>query len=156
MNLKIKRLLPDEMNDLLLFLADEQTELFLEINPKLKKNISMRHIVKEMFDDEYSSLDKEAMRLYGGYIDDKIVGAGYVDDNNHLHSLFVNEEYRNNGIGTNILAHIISDCIDRKVLTVNARLEAINLYKRFNFKIIKGIKYDAFVPMELERECYER
>ena len=82
-------------------------------------------------------------------IDDKVVG--YLDysliyDRMEIDNFSVLESYRNNGIGTKLLAYLISLSIDYHVVNITLEVRvsnevAINLYKKFGFREVALRKY---------------
>ena len=67
-------------------------------------------------------------------------------DRMELDNIMVFEEYRNNGIGTKMLAHLISLAIENHVdnITLEVRVSneiARNLYKKFGFHEVALRKY---------------
>jgi len=82
-------------------------------------------------------------------IDSKVVG--YLDysliyDRMEIDNFNVLEEYRNQGIGTKLMAHLISLAINYRVvnITLEVRMSnniAINLYKKFGFREVALRKY---------------
>ena len=88
-------------------------------------------------------------RRFDYYIDE--VSVGYLEysliyDRMEIDNLFVNEEYRNNGVGTKLMAYLISLAIDARVIniTLEVRLSneiARNLYKKFGFREVALRKY---------------
>lgn len=82
-------------------------------------------------------------------IDDKVIG--YLDysliyDRMEIDNFTVLEEYRNQGIGTKLLAHLISIAIEYRVINITLEVRmsndiAINLYKRFGFREVALRKF---------------
>lgn len=82
-------------------------------------------------------------------IDDKVVG--YLDysliyDRMEIDNFSVIEEYRNQGIGTKLLAHLISIAITYRVVNITLEVRvsndiAINLYKNFGFREVALRKF---------------
>lgn len=157
MNLKVELLKEDNMDEALEFLALETMKLQLELNPDLQKIYdSHTKLVEDMFLDEYFSLDKQFIKIYGAYLDQKLVGVGYIENDNTLDSLYVKDEYRNKKVGTTILNRIIKDLAENQIIRVEAILKSISLYKKLNFKLVNDSLSKGFVTMELERSSYGR
>ena len=82
-------------------------------------------------------------------IDDKSVGYleySIIYDRMEIDNIGVQEEYRHNGIGTKLMAHLISLAIELRVdnITLEVRQSnaiAINLYKKFGFHEVAIRKY---------------
>ena len=89
---------------------------------------------------------------YGWYLcldENKIVGGiGVIDNDFHerkdlfpnLCALYVEEEYRNNGIGGNLLKMAVKDLKSKGINKVYLITEHINYYKRYGFKFLTMIK----------------
>ena len=75
-------------------------------------------------------------------IDD--ISVGYLEysliyDRMEIDDLYVNDDYRNLGIGTKLMAHLVSLAINYRVVNITLEVRvsnniAINLYKRFGFR----------------------
>ena len=87
---------------------------------------------------------------YFEYIeDDKAIG--YVKylvmyDKMEIENIFVEEEYRSNGIGTKLMSYLISKAIEKQVvnITLEVRISnevARNLYKKFGFREVALRKF---------------
>jgi ribosomal protein S18 acetylase RimI-like enzyme len=65
-------------------------------------------------------------------------GYGYVDDDTSELSIAVFPEYRGQGIGTQLLTHLLASvCGQSSVsLSVSANNPAVRLYERFGFKVV--------------------
>lgn len=156
MDIKIKRVCEDEKWEVTSFLIDEQYDLLLELNP------SNRLLKSEYYKNINLEVDKKILIkkinsdsvVYAAYEDEDIIGAGFIDETGYLDSLYVKEEYRNKTIGSQLLSHLIEDCDRLKIIKVDARLAAINLYRNFSFHEVDGDKNEAFISMELERSNY--
>ena len=82
-------------------------------------------------------------------IDDKVIG--YLDysliyDRMEIDNFNVIEEYRNQGIGTKLMAHLISIAIEYRVVNITLEVRcsnevAINLYKKFGFREVALRKF---------------
>lgn len=151
MNIKIKKTDTTNM-EAVDFLAFENLKLFLKVsnNPNIKRLYESNH--KEVFIETFISKYKETLNggtIYTAHIEDKIIGVAYIKDNNYLESLFVSEEYRNIGIGSKLLKTLIEECSKLGAIRVDANLEAVSLYERFDFKRVDGQIKARVVPMEL-------
>lgn len=84
------------------------------------------------------------------YVEDN-KSLGYLEysliyDRMEIDQFMVLDEYRNNGIGTKLLAHLISLAISYRVvnITLEVRISnkiAINLYKKFGFREVALRKF---------------
>jgi len=82
-------------------------------------------------------------------MDEKVIG--YLDysliyDRMEIDNFWVLDEYRNKGIGTKLLGHLISIAISYRVINITLEVRvsnelAINLYKRFGFREVALRKY---------------
>lgn len=101
----------------------------------------------DLTDDEVNSINdyviNEVPRLLNDYynivIDNKVIGCLLLTDNDDgklLDEIYLEEEYRNKGIGTSIIKSVImsNDIIYLWVYKKNER--AISLYKRLGFIVI--------------------
>ena len=89
---------------------------------------------------------------YGWYLcldNNKIVGGiGVIDNDFHerkdlfpnLCALYVEEEYRNNGIGGNLLKMAVEDLKSKGINKVYLITEHINYYERYGFKFLTMVK----------------
>ena len=76
---------------------------------------------------------------------------GYLDfsliyDRIEIDNLLVNEDYRKQGIGTKLMAYLISLAINYMVINITLEVrvsneKAINLYKKFGFREVALRKY---------------
>ena len=89
--------------------------------------------------------------------EDKNVINGYlyaIDfiDNIDLMSIAVDKSYQGQKIGENLLKYLIDNyCYQNKTITLEVSTDnniAINLYKKFNFKIVNNSKFDSLDIME--------
>ena len=67
-------------------------------------------------------------------------------DRIEIDNFYVDEKYRNNGIGTKLLAHLVSLAISYRVINITlevrvSNLVAISLYKKFGFREVALRKY---------------
>ena len=82
-------------------------------------------------------------------IDNKSVGYleySLIYDRMEIDNFYVSEEYRNQGVGTKLLAHLISLAISYRVINITLEVRvsnsiAINLYKKFGFREVALRKY---------------
>ena len=82
-------------------------------------------------------------------IDDKSVGYleySLIYDRIEIDNINVLEEYRNQGIGTKLMAYLVSMAIDLRVINITLEVRvsneiARNLYKKFGFREVALRKY---------------
>lgn len=83
------------------------------------------------------------------FIDDESVGYleySLIYDRMEIDNIMVNEDYRKQGIGTKLMAHLVSLAIEYHVenITLEVRVSneiARNLYKKFGFREVALRKY---------------
>lgn len=71
--------------------------------------------------------------------DNKIIGCLLVtkkDDDTFLDEIYLEEEYRNKGIGTSIIKDILKTNSTLYLLVYKKNINAISLYKKMNFEIL--------------------
>lgn len=111
-----------------------------------KKN-TIYEYAKELDDTEINRInnyvENNVPKLINNYsnivIDNKVVGCLLItskDDGILLDEIFIEEDYRNNGIGTNIIKNILSNNDIVYLWVYKDNIKAINLYKRLGFKVI--------------------
>ena len=67
--------------------------------------------------------------------------------NSFLHGLEVNKQFRNNGYGSAIVAYMVDKYDVDTLYVANDNTIAINLYKKFGFKVIKSFD-ENFIIMK--------
>lgn len=85
--------------------------------------------VKKDISNEYKNYK---MILY----DDIVVGYLY-SEKNIINEIYIDSNYRNLGIGTNIINNIIDTYKETYIYVFKNNIDALRLYKRLNFKVIK-------------------
>lgn len=83
------------------------------------------------------------------FIDEKSIGYleySIIYDRLEIDNIQVSEEYRNNGIGTKLMAHLISLAIELHAINITLEVRvsnevARNLYKKFGFHEVAIRKY---------------
>ena len=84
-------------------------------------------------------------------IDGNIVGCILVenkDDGVIIDELYIEEKYRNNGIGTDLINNVISNNNIVYLWVYKLNVKAIKLYKRLGFKIIKETENRYYMKYE--------
>ena len=89
------------------------------------------------------------VRKIGYIIDDKVVGFleySLIYDRIEIDNFKVIDEYRNQGIGTKLLAYLVSLAIEYRVINITLEVRisneiAISLYKKFGFREVALRKY---------------
>jgi len=80
---------------------------------------------------------------------DKLIGYleySIIYDRMEIDNFFVEEAYRKQGIGTKLMAHLVSEAINLRVINITLEVRmsnepAINLYKKFGFREVALRKY---------------
>jgi len=83
------------------------------------------------------------------YLDELVIGYleySLIYDRIEIDNIRVMEEYRNKGIGTKLMAYLISLAIDLRVINITLEVRvsndiAIRLYKKFGFREVALRKY---------------
>lgn len=154
LNIVIKKVENDN-DEVLTFLACEYTKMFLKISPNISEQYQDNRIIFDFFSNEFKRAQKSKQAtIYAVYYNDEIIGAGQLDHDNYLSNLFVKAEYRNKKVGTRLLEQLINSCVNLDVISVDVKLEAVSLFRKFSFKKVSSISKDGFVSMELERGHY--
>lgn len=93
------------------------------------------------------------MEIYGGFIDEELVGVVATREKHHLSLLFVREDYHKKGIGRSLYNFVFGENPDN-FMTVNASPYAKAFYEHLGFRCtteeqcINGIR---FYPMKIEK-----
>lgn len=154
MDILIRKVNPKD-EEMVEFLTEENFNLFVELKAKtgLMYNQETMDYMKDYTNEIIiKAIDKDAL-IYAAYLENKIIGCGFINGKGYLYSLFVKEEYRNRGIGSKLLGKLIEKCNHFDIIKVDARIDAVSLYERFSFQK-KGVANGRSVPMELERSHY--
>ena len=87
-----------------------------------------------------NNVPKSLNNYFNVVVDDKIVGCLLLtnrDDGILLEEIYLEEEYRNKGIGTDIIKNIISNNDIIYLWVYKENKDAISLYKKIGFIVIK-------------------
>ena len=91
-----------------------------------------------------SYVTSEVPKLISNYcniiVDDKIIGCLLLTDKDNgilLDEIYIEEEYRNKGIGASIIKDVISKNKIIYLWVYKENLKAISLYKKLGFKVIE-------------------
>jgi len=103
-----------------------------------------KDLSKKEIDKINNYVTSEVPKLINDYcniiVDDKIVGCLLLtgkDDGTLLDEIYLEEEYRNNGIGTNIIKEVISNNDIIYLWVYKENIHAISLYKKLGFVVIE-------------------
>ena len=112
------------------------------------KKITIYEYAKDLSDEEIDKINNyvtdEVPKLISDYcniiVDNKIVGCLLLtnkDDGKLLDEIYLEEEYRNKGIGTNIIKEVISNNDIIYLWVYKENIQAISLYKKLGFNVIE-------------------
>ena len=130
------------MNYKLIKSSSKDIEKLIEYKKK-----TIYEYAKDLSEDEINEINNyvevEVLKLLNKYfniiVDNKIVGCLLLtvkDDGILLDEIYLEEEYRNKGIGTDILKNILNDSNIVYLWVYKENVKAISLYKRLGFKVI--------------------
>lgn len=92
--------------------------------------------LNDKYEEVLSDLESGQKKLWGYYIDDKIVGVIGTRDTTHISLMFVDKEYHKRGIAKElfniVLDEINNDSINR-FITVNSSPYAVEVYEHLGF-----------------------
>ncbi|NOH30745.1 GNAT family N-acetyltransferase [Vibrio mediterranei] len=86
----------------------------------------------------------------------EVIGVGGVRDNTHLYHLFVHDEYQGKGLSRQLWENVKGVALqngNKGRFTVNSALSAENVYLKFGFKRIHGVRREkgmVDIPMVLD------
>ena len=106
------------------------------------ENLSLEEI-NQINDYVKSNVPKELNNYKVICIDDKKVGCLLItnkDDGVLLDEIYLEEKYRNKGIGTSIIKEILSNYNIVYLWVYKLNIKALSLYKKLGFKIINETK----------------
>ena len=106
---------------------------------------------KDLLENEINKIndyvENEVPKLLNNYsnivVGNKVVGClllTYKDDGILLDEIYLEEEYRNKGIGTNIIKEVISNNDIIYLWVYKENIQAISLYKKLGFNVIEETK----------------
>ena len=100
----------------------------------------------------------EVLKLINDYcniiVDDKIVGCLLLtdkDDGTLLDEIYLEEKYRNKGIGTNIIKEVINNNDIIYLWVYKENVQAISLYKKLGFNVIEETESRYYMKYSKER-----
>jgi len=96
---------------------------------------------------EWDEFDTDSMHILA-YIDNKAVGTARLLRDGHIGRMAVLIEYRNSGIGKNMLNFIINLAAKKSMTNIqlSAQEHAIGFYEKQGFTISSGVYTDAGIP----------
>lgn len=106
---------------------------------------------KDLSENEITEInnyvENEVPKLLNNYsnivVDNKVIGCLLLtdkDDGILLDEIYLEEEYRNKGIGTNIIKEVISNNDTIYLWVYKENKQAISLYKKIGFNVIEETK----------------
>ena len=104
-----------------------------------------------------NNIPKIIDNYYNIIVDEKIVGCLLLtnkDDGKLLDEIYLEEQYRNQGIGTDIIKNILKQNNIVYLWVYKKNTKAIKLYKKLGFNIIE--ETDTRYYMKYKRSTYER
>ena len=112
------------------------------------KKRTIYEYAKDLSENEINKInnyvENEVPKLLNDYsnivVDDKIVGCLLLTDKDggiSLDEIYLEEEYRNKGIGTNIIKEVISNNDIIYLWVYKENIQAISLYKKIGFNFIE-------------------
>ena len=107
---------------------------------------------KDITDEEYNKvmnyivndINENLDKCMNIVLDNKIIGMVMLtdkDDGKLLDELYIEEEYRNQGIGTDIIKNILKENKIVYLWVYKANEKAISLYNRLGFKVVDETEY---------------
>lgn len=153
----------------------------ININPLSSNEIdSVIQLIKESFDTQvspwytpegvqefYKYIDLNAFKgrqfkdheVYAAYMNDSLVGVIEIRNNKHISMLFINNDFRGQGIGTTLIKYIVNilRVQDIRTITVNSSPNSVDFYRNMGFNCIeeeKTINGIRFIQMKLEINTY--
>lgn len=75
-----------------------------------------------------------------------VVATGRLQEDGQLGRMAVLKEFRNQGIGSKILQHLLQQKTPDQTLFLNAQTQAVNFYKKFNFSKDGNEFIEAGIP----------
>ena len=102
-----------------------------------------------------NNIPKHINDYFNIVINNKIVGCLLYypkDDGILLDEIYIEEEYRNLGIGSNIISNILSNNSIVYLYVYKDNTKAVNLYKRLGFNIIEETEYRYYMKYEENNE----
>ena len=129
---------------------------------KYKKDIIYMYS-KDLVEDERNKIDEyvitSANEMFEDYyniiIDDKIIGSVCIRDLENaklLDEIYLEKEFRNKGIGTDIIRKIIENNESVYLWVYKENIKAVLLYKRLGFKIIDETEFRYYMEYNVKGE----
>lgn len=109
------------------------------------ENLSSEEI-KKINDYISNNVPKQINNYYNIVIENKVIGAILLtnkDDGILLDEIYIEENYRNKGIGTDIIKSILNNTVYLWAYKRNTK--AIKLYKKLGFKIIEETEHRYYM-----------
>ena len=120
---------------------------------------------KDLAKDERNKIDEyiitsvnETIKDYNNIIiDDKIIGIVCIKDLENaklLDEIYLEKEFRNNGIGTDIIMKVVKKSNNKNIYlwVYKENIKAVSLYKRLGFKIIDETESRYYMEYNVKGE----
>ena len=120
---------------------------------------------KDLAKDERNKIDEyiitsvnETIKDYNNIIiDDKIIGIVCIKDLENaklLDEIYLEKEFRNNGIGTDIIMKVVKKSNNKNIYlwVYKENIKAVSLYKRLGFKIIDEAESRYYMEYNVKGE----
>ena len=120
---------------------------------------------KDLAKDERNKIDEyiitsvnETIKDYNNIIiDDKIIGIVCIKDLENaklLDEIYLEKEFRNNGIGTDIIMKVVKKSNNKNIYlwVYKENIKAVSLYKRLGFKIIDQTESRYYMEYNVKGE----
>jgi GNAT superfamily N-acetyltransferase len=120
----------------------------------------VNNLLQSMTPEAIESFFEQGFRYHIGEIESSVVGIVCTSDNSHLFHLFVDDRFQGQGYATQLWQVARDACLDAGNVghfTVNSSLNAQDVYKRWGFSPIGGIREGGGVrdiPMRMEITPY--
>ena len=108
--------------------------------------------------DEYvtSSVHEMFKDYYNIVIDDKIIGSvlvKYIQEGKLIDEIYIEKEFRNNGIGTDIIMKLLKESNNNNIYlwVYRENSKALSLYKKLGFKIIDETESRYYMEYNVKR-----
>lgn len=138
-----------------LTLVNHVFEKYVAVGYSQQGQDTFHKYLENKYEEVSADLLSGKKKMWGYFIDDKIVGVISVRDISHISLLFVDENYHRKGIAKEMFAFLLSYLQDNfpeeKTVTVNSSPYAVQVYKKLGFvQTGNQIEKDGiiFVPLK--------
>ena len=138
MNIKVLKTNNKEVFDFLI------TQAYNE----LKHNRGLSNIKDEFLKNYIKDINVDD-KLYGAYIDSKLVGCAYLTYDNYIKDIYVLKEYKKYEVEKQIIKKIIEDN-DKSIISSHINPNSIDKYKKFGFEEIDNVGDSIMVERRIK------